>query len=234
MIDIRNEDCLAVLSTLQDDSIDLVVTDPPYKIISGGIRKNKAGNDPSGIFNKRNQENGVGVNAKSGSLFNNNDIKFSDWIPEIFRVLKDGSHFYAMVNDKNMREVLNEADNAKFKLVNILVWKKNNCTPNRYYMKNSEFIVLFRKGKARSINNMGTKQVIEIDNIIGNKLHPTEKPVELMSILVGNSSDVGDVVLDPFMGAGSTGVASVQLGRSFVGVEIDEEYYTIAKKRIEI
>ena len=91
---------------------------------------------------------------------------------------------------------------------------------------------MLRKGKAKNINHMGTKNVLQINNIIGNKKHPTEKPVELMEILIDNSTRGGDVVLDPFMGAGSTGVACKNLGRNFIGVEIDERYFKIAEERI--
>jgi site-specific DNA-methyltransferase (adenine-specific) len=99
-------------------------------------------------------------------------------------------------------------------------------------MDSHEYIIFCRKGKAVKINNCGTKSVLEISNV-KNKAHPTEKPVELMKILVGNSSQPKEVVLDPFMGVGSTGVACKELGRSFIGFEIDENYFNIAKERIE-
>ena len=66
----------------------------------------------------------------------------------------------------------------------------------------------------------------------GKNLHDTEKPVDLMKILVENSSDEGDVVLDPFMGIGSTGIACKKLNRNFMGIELDEKYFNIAKERI--
>lgn len=68
---------------------------------------------------------------------------------------------------------------------------------------------------------------------MGNKKHPTEKPSSLMGIFVTNSSNAGDIVLDLFMGAGSTGVASLETGRKFIGCEIDEKYFDVAKERIE-
>jgi site-specific DNA-methyltransferase (adenine-specific) len=80
---------------------------------------------------------------------------------------------------------------------------------------------------------MGTKNVLQINNIIGNKKHPTEKPVELMKILIQNSTEGGQIVIDPFMGSGTTGVACKELNRNFIGIEIDEKYYEIAKRRIE-
>ena len=99
-------------------------------------------------------------------------------------------------------------------------------------MKNCEYVILARKGFAKSINNPSSQTVHNFDNIIGNKQHPTEKPVDLMKLYVGNSSQVGDTVLDPFMGVGSTGVACKELGRNFIGVELDKQYFDIAESRI--
>lgn len=195
---------------------------PPYKIVKGGCT-NKAvrytGTEHSEL--------------KNGTLFGKNEIKFDEWIPLLYNKVKDGAHVYIMCNDRNMREVLNVAHESKFKLLNILTWKKTKHNPNRYYLKNSEFIIMLRKGKAVNINNMGTFQVLEVPNV-NKKLHPSDKPVDLMKILVENSSNVGDIVLDPFMGAGSTGVATMLAGgREFVGIEIDNGYFDIAKSRIE-
>lgn len=135
----------------------------------------------------------------------------------------------------NMREMLNAAYDAGFKLHNILVWEKNNCTPSQFYMKNCEYILFLRKGKAKWINNIGSsKTVHHFDNIIGNKQHPTEKPVDLMKFYIENSTNLGDIVLDPFMGSGSTGIACVETGRDFIGIELDSEYFSTAQKRIKL
>jgi len=159
--------------------------------------------------------------------------KFSEWLPECYRVLKNGTHAYFMVNSTNLTEMLVEVEKAGFKVHNILIWKKNNCTPSQFYMKNCEYIIFCRKGKAKYINNMGgSKTVHDFNNIIGNKVHPTEKPVELMCIYVENSSNENDLVLDPFMGSGSTGIACLKLNRKFIGIEIDENYFDIAQNRI--
>jgi site-specific DNA-methyltransferase (adenine-specific) len=80
---------------------------------------------------------------------------------------------------------------------------------------------------------MGTKNIINIKNIRGNKTHPTEKPVELNKIFILNSSNEKDVVLDCFMGSGSTGVACLNTNRNFIGIELDKDFFEIAKKRIE-
>ena len=204
---------------MQDNSIDLILTDPPYKCISGG-KPHKKG-QPSGMLSKN-----------DGKIFNHNNINPKVWIPEMYRVLKDNSQCYIMVNTLNMENYLRICRETGFKLHNILSWKKSNCTPSRWYMKNCEFTLFLRKGKAKTINNVGSKMIHEFPNIIGNKLHPTEKPVELMKYYIENSSNVGDIVFDPFMGVGSTGVAANELDRDFIGIEIDKEYYDIAKERL--
>ena len=220
MIDLRQGDCLELMKDIPDGSIDLLVTDPPYKIVQGGCT-NKAVR-----LKGSNQEQ-----LKKGTLFNNNSIKFSEWIPEVYRVLKNNSHCYIMSNDRNINELLNICEKVGFKLLNILVWGKSKHSPNRYYLKNCEFIVFLRKGKAKNINNMGTKQLLLIDNV-ENKNHPSEKPIKLMKILIKNSTNEQDKVLDPFMGSGSTGVACINTNRNFIGIELDEKYFNIAKERI--
>lgn len=100
-------------------------------------------------------------------------------------------------------------------------------------MKNAEFIIFLYKGKAKAITKLGSTQVIEVENIPGKKkLHPTEKPVDLLKILVENSSKTEDRVLDPFMGSGSTGQACIDLSRSFTGIEIDPKFISIARQRL--
>lgn len=212
--------CIDLFKTIEDESIDLVVTDPPYRVISGGRPKIKG--QPSGILKKN-----------DGKIFEHNDINPEEWISEVYRVLKQGTQCYIMVNSLNMENYLRICREAGFGLHNILAWFKNNCTPSRWYMKNAEYILFLRKGKAKTINNVGSKTVHEFDNIIGNKLHPTEKPIELMELYITNSSNIGDVVLDPFMGVGSTGLAALKNDRKFIGFEIDKKYYDIAEKRLE-
>ena len=99
-------------------------------------------------------------------------------------------------------------------------------------MNACEFILFLRKGNAKNINNLGSKTIIRVPNV-RNKTHPTEKPVDLMKILIENSSNENDIVLDPFMGSGSCGVACVNTNRNFIGMELDKTYFDIAKQRIE-
>lgn len=232
MIELYNNDCLKILEQIKTESIDLIVTDCPYHIVSGGCTNIPRKDESRGIFNKR--ATFTQANAKSGKLFDNNDIKFSEWLPEVYRVMKNNTHIYIYINARNLKELQVESEKVGFKFQNIIIWNKGNATPNRYYLNAYEMILMLRKGNAKNINNMGTKNILDIKNIRGNKTHPTEKPVELNEIFIQNSSNNSETVLDPFMGTGSCGVACKKLGRSFIGIEIDKKYYEIAKERIGI
>lgn len=214
-------DCLELMQSIPDCSVDLVVSDVPYHIISGGCTNNAVYFEsiPTNVY------------AKQGKIFKHNDIEFSEWLPSVYRVLKDNSHCYFMVNGRNLKDLQTEAEKVGFKYQNLLVWDKGNCTPNRYYLNACEFILFLRKGNAKNINNLGSKTIISIPNV-RNKSHPTEKPVDLMKILIENSSNENDIVLDMFMGSGSTGVACKNTNRNFIGIELDKNYFEIAKRRI--
>ena len=213
-------DCLERMKDIQDNSVDLCVSDIPYKLTGGGKGDGANSKRPKGILEDNSQLMQV--------------PKFEDWLPELYRVMKDGSHIYLMCNFKNLNDLMNKSLAVGFKHINLLVWEKNNCTPSQFYMKNCEYTLLLRKGKSKYINDIGgSKTVHKFNNIIGNKAHPTEKPEELMKFYVENSSNVGDTVLDMFMGSGSTGVACVNTNRKFIGVEMNEEYFDIGASRME-
>lgn len=158
-VQLYNDNFINVVKNIGDCSIDLVVIDPPYKVISGGNSKGLSYKHKGSITEKN-----------DGKIFKHNNIKISDWIGEVYRVLKDESHCYIMTNVLNLEEMLLEAKKVGFKLHNILVWEKQNCPPNRWYMKNCEYTLFFRKGKARAINNMGSKTVHQFHNPQGNKI----------------------------------------------------------------
>lgn len=222
---IYNEDCLVGMKGLADESIDLIATDPPYKTTSRG----NAGNS-GGMLQKK-------VNM-SGRVFKHNDARFSDFMPELYRVLKPGGHCYVMVNHKNLLTALSDAKECGFVFVKSLIWDKGNKIMGQYYMSQFEYILFFRKGRGVRINNCGTSDLISVPNKKtkgedGKNLHDTEKPPKLMEILVENSSKPGDIVLDPFMGIGATAIACVNTDRNYIGFELDPEYHAIAEKRIQ-
>ena len=212
--------CLEEMKKIEDNSIDMVLTDPPYRVISGGNKSKLSKAWANSNFKKN-----------DGKIFKHNNIKFKEWVGGIYRVLKKEGHFYTMTNNLNLESHLTEARLAGFKFHGLLIWEKNIASPNRWYLKNCEYILFLRKGKAKPINNKSTKQILKYD-VVRSKNHPTEKPVKLMEALIKNSSNKNDTVLDLFMGAGSTGVACKNLGRKFIGIEKDDKYFKIAQERI--
>lgn len=173
-----------------------------------------------------------------GQVFEHNDIDCSEYAPEFYRVLKNGSHCYVMTNHINLIHMLNTFTDCGFHFIKSLIWDKGNKIMGTYYMSQFEYILFFRKGKGVKINNCGTSDILSVPNQKtkgedGKNLHDTEKPVKLMEILIGNSTKENGIVLDPFMGIGSSGIAAKNLDRKFIGIELDRIYFDIAKNRIE-
>ena len=223
-IKLINEDCLNTLKNIPNESIDLIVTDPPYPTTSRG----NAGNS-GGMLQKD-------INKK-GKVFTYNNINCKEYAPEFYRLLKDSSHCYVMTNHINLIDMLNTFTDVGFHFIKSLIWNKGNKIMGQYYMSQYEYILFFRKGKGKKINNCGTSDILSIPNKKtkdkdGKNIHDTEKPVELMEVLVNNSSQENELVLDPFMGVGSTGIACIKNKRNFIGIEIDENYFNIAKSRL--
>lgn len=212
-------DAMQIMPTLP--KVDLVVSDVPYALTTGGI--SKSSKTMSGIFASHNY-------ANDGQLIMAT-VPFPEMMAAIYDALVVDADCYVMSNDKNLHPLTDAALGAGFGLHNVLVWDKVTPTANRWYMKNLEFTAYLWKGRARTINDPSSKQLLRggIDKTTG---HPTEKPVHLMAEYVRNSSKKADVVLDPFMGSATTGVACVNLGRKFVGIEIDAGFFDIACDRI--
>lgn len=218
-------DCLELMKDIPDGGVDLIVTDPPYRTTSRG----NAGNS-GGMLQKE-------INKK-GKVFTHNDIDCTQYAPEFYRLLKEGSHCYVMTNHVNLIHMLNTFTSVGFHFVKSLVWNKGNKIMGQYYMSQFEYILFFRKGKGVKINHCGTSDILSIPNQKtkgedGKNLHDTEKPIELMKILIGNSSKENDVVLDPFIGIGTTAVACVNTKRHYIGFELNPDYYNIACRRLD-
>ena len=120
-----------------------------------------------------------------------------------------------------------------FKIKNIIVWEKNNTSMGDLkgsYAPKYELVIFAHKGR-RVLNGFRYADIIKAART-GNKYHPTEKPVDLLEIFIKESSNKDEVVFDAFMGSGSTGVACVNTGRKFIGMELDKKYFDIACSRI--
>lgn len=147
MIDLKQGDCLEIIKNIPSESIDLVVTDPPYKLTSRGCSGTMGG------YWKDEK-------AKKGLVFNFNNIKCEDYIPELYRVLKNKTICYIMCNNKNLQEMINIGTKSGFKFVKSLIWDKGNKICGRYYMGCYEYILMFRKGGDKPINNCGTPDIL--------------------------------------------------------------------------
>lgn len=214
-------DALTLFKDIEDETIDCIVTDPPYETISGGSNENAGVNRPGGILSKN-----------DGKIFEHNDLDIGDWIGECYRVLKQNTHIYIMTNFLNLEKYLHSVREAGFDIHNLLIWEKNTVTPNRWYMKNAEYIIFGRKGEAKPINDCGSKTILSFNNV-SKRIHPTEKPIDLLKLLITNSTKPGETVLDPFGGSMSTVRAALLTGRKAIAFELDDNYYEAGLKSVE-
>lgn len=222
---IYNEDCLEGMKRIPNGYVDLIVTDPPYKLTSRGATGTMSGywtNDAT----------------KKGRVFEHNDIDVSEYLPEFYRILKEDAHCYVMCNNLNMTHFFEVIGRSGFHFVKLLVWDKQSKICGTYYMGQVEFIFLLRKGKDKHINNCGTSDLLSFANnrekdANGNNIHDSQKPIPLMQTLIVNSSDANEIVLDPFMGSGTTAIACIKEHRHYIGFELSKEYYDKAIQRIE-
>lgn len=217
-IKLINDDCLNYLKNIKSKTVDLVVTDPPYEIDTSG----------GGIYNKRDYQNSLkGI-----------DNGFSEVIlDELCRVMKK-INIYLFCSQKQILPLLKYFVDKKKCNYNILTWHKTNPVPacGNKYLTDTEFILFFREKGVKIYGDYSTKKTYYVTplNTEDKKLynHPTIKPVDILYNLIVNSSNTGDLVLDPFMGSGSTGEACKQAKRRFLGIEINKNYYKTSKKRL--
>ena len=224
MIQLYNDNCMNVMQSLSNDSVDIIVTDPPYRTTSRGNAGTAGGMCQKELYSK-------------GTVFEHNDIDCKEYAPEFYRLLKWGGHLYVMTNHVNLIHMLNTFTEVGFHFIKSLIWDKCNKIMGTFYMGQFEYILFFRKGPGVPINNCGDSDIITVPNVKmkrndGTNFHDTEKPVALWSILIANSSQENELVLDPFMGIGGAGVSAKKLKRRFIGCEIDSSYYEVAESRI--
>ena len=215
---IYNNDFREISKNIEDETVDLIVTDPPYLInYKTNYRKNKQHKFCSSIKGDNDEEL----------------IKTA--IKESYRILKPNSAMY-MFCSPNTIDFFKVEVERYFKIKNIIIWKKNNWTAGDLqasFGKQYEMIILANKGR-KKFNGKRLTDIWEFDRVSGKKqLHQNQKPVELIEQMIKKHSNVDDLVVDMFMGSGSTGVACKNTGRNFIGIELDDKYFEIAKERIE-
>jgi DNA modification methylase len=217
MINLMQGDCLERMKEIPDGSIDMVLTDPPYGM---GFQSNASKSGPR--YRKIKQDEKVDPR----------------WVAECFRVLKSGGGLASFCNWGTSCIWREHIESAGFTLKSQVIWNRLHHGMGDLkgaFAPMHDIIWYAAKGR-RIFFNGRPKSVIEDKRPSPSQDHghPTCKPVTLMETLIKSIDDGSDgVILDPFMGSGSTGVAAKNLNRSFIGIEMDETYFKIAKERID-
>ena len=215
--ELSTRDAVDWLRDLAAESVDLVITDPAYE----SLEKHRAVGTTTRLKHSKASSNdwfNIFPNARFGELF-----------AEVYRVLKPDTHFYLLCDSETMFVAKPEAEKAGFKFWKPLVWDKRSIGMGYHYRARYELILFFEKGKRR-LNDLGIADIIEVPRIRGG--YPAEKPVEVAAVLINQSSQPGEVIVDPFMGSGSVGVAAVRLGRRFIGNDLNPEAVQISARRL--
>lgn len=225
---IDNIDCLEGLAAVPDKSVDAIITDPPYFLSMG-----HAGG--AGLKNSLEHKSD---RMASNRAFNDLAIAkpfYTQLFREYRRVLKDDGSFYFFTDWRGYAFYFPILI-AELPVRNLIVWDKKSG-PGSYYTFAHEFIV-FGTAASKLLHKGGTNVWREAafssgaKKTNGEKVHPTQKPIELIAKMIEDSTEPGGVVLDTFMGSGTTAVACLKTGRNFIGFELDEKYHTIAQQRI--
>lgn len=212
-----HQDAVEWLSTLPTESVDLLITDPPYE----SLEKHRAVGTTTRLKHSKASSNDwfqIFPNTRFGELFE-----------QVYRVLRRDTHFYLFCDAETMFVAQPAAIAAGFKFWKPLVWDKRKIGMGYHYRARYEFILFFEKGKRR-LNDLAQPDVLECTRIRGG--YPTEKPALVSSVLVRQSTQPGQIVVDPFMGSASVGEAALGLGRHFMGNDISEVSLELSQKRL--
>lgn len=239
-------DCRKVMATMPKNKIPLIVTDPPYNASAKGV--NLINNKTGGAYYKVNEKW-----DKFGDY--SNYIKFTrEWIKEADKLLTPNGSIIVCGSFHSIGEVIIIFKEMGYKFLNLITWEKANPMPNitkRMLTHSSEFIAWFAKGKGWTFNYDAMKKYNDnkqlkdvwrfpvcqgaerIKGDDGRAAHPMQKPLKIIERLIEMASNKGDIVLDPFMGCGTTAIAAQNLKRKWIGIEQEPKYIRLAKKRIK-
>lgn len=226
-IELLHGDCLELMKELYDNDIivDAIITDPPYNI---------------------SRDNNFKTMKRNGINFGEWDKGFNitSWIYDASLLLKKGGNIVIFCDWKSITPIVEELESQNFDVKDLIRWKKTNPMPrnrDRRFITDYEVAILAVKNGDKWIFNR-LNDAYEIPEIVGgitpksekfNGGHPTQKPIYVMEWLLKRLTNENDVVLDCFMGSGSTGVAALNTNRKFIGIEKDDNYFEIARNRIE-
>lgn len=251
---IHKGDCRIILNKeIPEESVDLIFADPPYNLSGNGLKweGNKTGGD------------WFMVNEKWDQMTDDEYLKFTkEWIEACKRVLKPTGSIYISCTYHNIGELIMVLKALGFTPRNIITWHKNNAMPSmtrRTFTHSCEYVLFFSKGKKWIFNYNDIKKINperakdgsekqmrdlwimpvvqgkeRVRDKTGRSAHPTQKPENLLERVILASSNKGDIVLDPFLGSGTTAVVAKCLGRKWIGIETEDKYIRVAEKRLGI
>ena len=231
-----NNDCIKIMKTLPSNKIDMIFADPPYFLSNGGltIHSGKVASVDKGEWDKKD-------NYDDTSKFN------YEWLNECYRLLKDGGTIWVSGTQHNIFDVHEQMRKIGYKIINIVIWHKVDPPPLIYKNKfkfSYEFIVWASKNKHSTFNydemyKISNEEMHDVWNLNAVQMnekkygyHPTQKPECLLERIIKASTNEGDIILDPFMGSGTTGYVAKKMNRKFIGIEKEKKYFEIAKNRI--
>lgn len=224
-----NGDCLDYLGQIPDNSIDLILTDPPYN-----IAQYSTGN----------------INLPGRSALNNDLAELDlipidpfDLLPDFKRIIKPDGNIFVFTS-YNLIGKWHEAFDSEFDTFQFFIWHKTNPAPKIFkngFLNSCEMIAcMWNKGHKwnfsdqRNMHNFFESPICMKPERLSEPKHPSQKPVRLLEHIVSIASNENDVVFDPFMGVGSTGVAALRNKRRFIGIEIEKSYFDAAEMRIGV
>ena len=220
-------DCMEKLKTIPDKSIDLILTDPPYN-----LSKYSTGNM------KFDWRSDINNDVAKWDLM---ELDPADFLEEFKRILAPNGNIF-LFTSYHMIGKWHEIFDSEFDTFQFMVWHKTNPVPNirkSSFLNSCELIIcIWNKGhtwnftKQNEMHNFVESPICMGYERLKNPKHPTQKPLAVLKHIIKLASRENDIILDPFMGVASTGVAARQLNRRFIGIEIDEDYYKASEKRM--
>ena len=241
-----NADCVETMKKIADNSIDVIFADPPYNLQLGDALKRPDNTDVKGVYEEWDSFESIAEY----------DRYTKEWMVEAKRILKDNGTIWVIGSYHNIFRVGYIMQDLGFWILNDIIWNKTNPMPNfkgtRFTNAHETLIWATKNPKARYTFNYEAMKAMNDDvqmrstweiplctgkerlknDATGEKLHPTQKPEALLYRIIMASTNVGDVVLDPFFGTGTTGAVAKKLGRKFIGIEKDVTYIKGARARI--
>ncbi|MFW2331564.1 MAG: DNA-methyltransferase [Nitrospinota bacterium] len=227
-LEVKTLDAFKFLSTLDEGSVDLILTDPPYTI---SRKSGFSQYGPRGVAR-------FAVSMEFGK-WDNRAIDLPKLSRSTYRALKPRGSAIIFYDFWKLSYLADAMKDAGFKMLRVLIWEKSNPVPlnsKRAYLTNSREVAIFGvKGGRPTFHSEYDNGIyrLPIPRHNGNRIHPTQKPLELFQELILKHSNKGDLVVDPFLGSGTTAVAALKTDRRFKGSDIDSSYIKEARLRLK-